>query len=140
MSNPEKEAIAKAPSGRVTRTPVGVRNVLTVKGKDPNYVYRIVNADEDRVEQYEAAGYEVCKASDVKVGDRRVNKGTPEGSIQHFSVGGGTKGVVMRIRKDWYEEDEAAKQREVNATEETMKADALKSGDYGKLEIGRKPT
>ena len=33
-----KEAIAKAPSGRPQRTPIGTRNVLTVEGKDPNYV------------------------------------------------------------------------------------------------------
>jgi hypothetical protein len=27
--------LAKSPSGRVRRTPVGVRNVLTVGGKEP---------------------------------------------------------------------------------------------------------
>lgn len=138
MAITEKDTIAKPPSGRVTRTPVGVRNVLTVKGKDPNYVYRIVNDYDDRVEAFMEAGYEVVKAKEVKVGDKRVDAPTEEGSIKRISVGGGNKGVVMRIRKEWYDEDEAAKQRFVDETEATTKADAL-NGNYGKIEFGRKP-
>lgn len=140
MATPEKEAIAKAPSGRVSRTPVGVRNVLTVKGKDPNYVYRVVNAVDDRVEVFEDAGYEVVKARDVSIGDKRVDKASPEGTASQASVGGGRKAVIMRIRRDWFEEDQDRKAKYIDSTEESMKADALKSGDYGKLEIGRKPT
>jgi hypothetical protein len=138
MAIPDKEAIAKAPSGRVTRTPIGVRNVLTVKGKDPNYVYRVVNDVDDRVEAFIEGGYEVVKARDVKVGDKRVDKPSEEGSIKRISVGGGGKGVVMRIPKDWYEEDQAAKQKFIADTEATMKADAL-NGYYGKIETGGKP-
>lgn len=131
-----KEAIAKSPSGRVRRTPVGVRNVLTVGGKDPAYEYRIVNDTGDRVEQFKAAGYEVVSAKDVTVGDRRVNAASAEGSAALVSVGGGTKGVVMRINKDWYAEDQARKQEDIARTEASTKADAL-NGTYGKLEISR---
>lgn len=131
-----KEAIAKGPSGRVRRTPVGVRNVLTVGGKDPAYEYRIVNDTGDRVEQFKAAGYEVVSAKDVTVGDRRVNAASAEGTSATVSVGGGTKGVVMRIKKEWYEEDQQRKSENIAATEAATKADALK-GTYGKLEIDR---
>lgn len=131
-----KEAIAKSPSGRVRRTPVGVRNVLTVGGKDPAYEYRIVNDTGDRVEQFKSAGYEVVSAKDVTVGDRRVNAASAEGTAASVSVGGGTKAVVMRIKKEWYEEDQSRKQESVDQTEASTKADALK-GTYGKLETYR---
>lgn len=131
-----KEAIAKSPSGRVKRTPVGQRNVLTVQGKDPNYVYRIVNDTGDRIKQFEAAGYELVDASEVEIGDRRVSAASPEGSKAQASVGAGMKALVMRISKDWYNEDQEAKQRQINALEQSMKETA-QNGNYGKLDITR---
>lgn len=131
-----KEAIAKAPSGRVRRTPIGKRNVLTLTGQDPNFNYRIVNDQGDRIQRFVDAGYELVPASDVQVGDKRVNQATPEGSHAQVSVGGGEKAFVMRIRKDWYDEDQKAKQAEVDAVESSTKQKAL-DGTYGKLEITR---
>ncbi len=132
-----KEAIAKAPNGRVRRTPVGIRNVLTVSGKDDKYVYRIVNDTGDRVQQFMEAGYETVSAKDVRVGDNRVNKPSTEGTVAQASVGGGMKGIVMRIQKDWYDEDQAAKLRHVAETEATTKQKALEGSDYGKLNTDR---
>lgn len=132
-----KEAIAKSPSGRVRRTPVGARNVLTVGGKDPNYEYRIVNDEGDRVEQFKAAGYDVVSASDVTVGDRRITKASSEGSAAQVSVGGGMKAVVMRIQKDWYAEDQASKIASIAQTEAATQSEALKGSDYGKFTIDR---
>lgn len=136
MNKVEKEAIAKSPSGRVRRTPVGVRNVLTVGGKEPGYEYRIVNDEGDRVEQFKAAGYDVVSASDVTVGDRRINKASTEGTVAQVSVGNGVKAVVMRINKEWYDEDQAAKIQQVADTEAATKSEALK-GNYGDLKINR---
>lgn len=136
MNKVEKEAIAKSPSGRVRRTPVGARNVLTVGGKDPNYEYRIVNDEGDRVEQFKAAGYDVVSASDVTVGDRRINKATAEGTVAQVSVGNGIKAVVMRINKEWYDEDQKSKLQSVADTEAATKSEALK-GNYGDLKINR---
>lgn len=137
MKTEAKEAIAKSPSGRVRRTPVGVRNVLTVSGKDPDYEYRIVNDEGDRVEQFKAAGYDVVSASDVTVGDRRINKASAEGSAAQVSVGGGTKAYVMRIKKEWYAEDQKAKIDSIAQTEAATKSEALRGSDYGKLTIDR---
>ena len=63
-----KESIAKTPRGRTTRSPVNQRNILSVKGKDPGYVYRIVNDTGDRIQMFEEAGYELVDASAVTVG------------------------------------------------------------------------
>lgn len=135
MSN-EKEAIAKAPRGRPQRTPIGQRNVLTVAGKDPNYVYRIVNDSGDRVQEFLDAGYELVQEDSVRVGDKRVNKASAEGTVSQISVGQGQKAFVMRIKKEWYEEDQSAKQGRVDQLEATIKEKAL-DGTYGKLEISR---
>lgn len=131
-----KESISKSPSGRVQRTPVGTRNVLSVRGKDPDKAYRIVNDDPDRIEQFKAAGYEVVLAKDVQVGDKRVDGTSPEGSAASVSVGGGKKGVVMAIRKDWYDEDQKAKLNKIKELEDTTRADSL-DGNYGDIKITR---
>lgn len=133
MSN--KEAIAKSPSGRVRRSPVGVRNVLTVAGKDDNYHYRVVNDTGDRVQQFIEGGYETVDAKDVRVGDKRVNGASPEGSVATASVGGGIKGVIMRIPKEFYDEDFTAKMRNVDATEEATKQKAQTDSDYGRFDL-----
>ena len=135
MSN-IKEAIAKAPSGRTQRVPVGTRNVLTVMGKDPNYEYRIINDSGDRVQEFMDAGYELVEKESVRVGDKRVNSATAEGTVAQLSVGQGQKGYVVRIKKEWYDEDQAKKQRRVNELESATKAKAL-DGTYGKLELSR---
>lgn len=132
-----KEVIAKAPSGRVRRTPVGIRNVLTVSGKDPDFVYRVVNDTGDRVQQFIGAGYETVSNATHVVGDNRVNAPSAEGTIAQASVGGGMKGIVMRIKKEWYSEDQEAKLRQVAETEATTKQKALEGSDYGKLTTDR---
>lgn len=131
----QKEAISKVPSGRPTRTPVGQRNILTVKGKDPNFHYRIVNDLDDRVAQFLEAGYELVEDT-VEVGDKRVNAASALGSKKNISVGQGTKAHVMRIKKEWYDEDEANKLRQVAEIERATKAKAL-DGTYGELKISR---
>lgn len=132
-----REAIAKSPSGRVRRTPIAERNVLSVKGKDPNFHYRIVNDTGDRIQQFKDAGYELVDAKDVIIGDKRVSQPTAEGSNAQASVGGGLKAFVMRIPKEWNDEDNAAKQARIDALENSMKENA-KNGNYGNIDIGRK--
>lgn len=131
-----KEAISKAPEGRVTRTPVSQRHVLTVKGKDPNYVYRIVNDTDDRITQFQEGGYELVQDETVKVGDSRVSSGTPVGTTKNLSVGRGTKAYVMRIKREWYDEDQAKKQDYVDAQEAATKKKAL-DGTYGNIDLKR---
>jgi hypothetical protein len=44
---------------RVRRTPInGTRNVLNVKGKDPDSEYRVVNDIGDRIQEFQEMGYE----------------------------------------------------------------------------------
>ena len=121
---------------RTRRTSInGTRNILKVEGKEPGYEYRVVNDDGDRVSQFQERGYEIVTDKSVKVGDRRIANPTAEGSPVQVSVGGGQKAYIMRIKDEWYKEDQAAKQKEVDATVASMKKDAADNADFGKLQI-----
>lgn len=123
-----------SPSGQ-KRTPINGRNVLTVTGKEPGYTYRVVNDTGDRIQQFLDAGYELVGAKDVKVGDRRIDNSSAEGSKAQVSVGRtGEKAFVMRIRDEWYAEDQALKAAAVSELEASIKHEAGKA-DYGSLYI-----
>jgi hypothetical protein len=109
---------------RVKRSPIGQRNKLSVEDKDPNYHYRIVNKAVGRVEQFIEQGYEV--APKTKIGDKRVDNSSALGSASEIAVGGGTVAVLMRQRKDWYDEDQATKQKAILDLEATMNEAAKK--------------
>lgn len=123
-------------SERTRRSPInGTRNRLNVRGKEPGYVYRIVNDVDDRIQTFQEMGYEVVNDSEVSVGDKRVASATQEGSPIKVSVGQGIQAYVMRQREDWYEEDQAKKQEHVNNLEQSIKKDAEKAGFYGKVNL-----
>jgi hypothetical protein len=132
----EKQLNTKTLVERPKRAPVVGRSRLAIRQRDPNYHYRIVNAnlesDPDRVTNLEEIGYEVVPRGLVgDTGDKRVDNPSALGSAGQISVGQGTKAVVMRIPKEYYEQDQAAKQAEITAVEQS----AAKSADYGKIEI-----
>lgn len=113
----------------------GTRNVLTVSGKDPDYEYRIVNDSGDRLSQFQEMGYEVVSDRNVKVGDRRIANPTQEGSPIKVSVGKGDQAYVMRIKKEWFEEDKVRKAAHVDEMEKGTLREAKQTADFGKLSI-----
>lgn len=121
---------------RVRRTPVdGARDILTVYGKDPNYVYRWVRNDQGRVQWFEGRGYEVV-TRDHEVGQKAVDSGSKLGSAVTKFGGGNVTLILMRIPKEWYDEDQATKAASIDATEATMKS--ATTGQYGGVHITRK--
>jgi len=110
---------------------------LNVRGKEPGYVYRIVNDTDDRVKTFEEMGYEVVTDSSVSVGDKRVALATKEGSPAKVSVGQGVHAYVMRQKQEWFDEDQKKKQEYVNELESSMKKESEKEGFYGKLSVSR---
>ena len=116
---------------RTQRTPLANRSVLGIKGKEPGYVYRIVNDTGDRVASFQEQGYEIVPDAKVgATGNRRVDNPSALGSASSISVGQNTKAVVMRIKDDWYKEDQAVKQQTVDDSEQTMKNP---TADYGSI-------
>jgi hypothetical protein len=52
------------------------------------------------------------------------------------SVGNGIKGYVMRIKQEWYDEDQKSKQQVVDDMERSIKQDAMREGLTGEIKIG----
>lgn len=135
-----KEAIAKAPSGRPIRKSTGLRNKFNYVNKDPGYEYRVaVDTDGtgDRIAELKELGYELVPAGKHRQGDSRVDTATPEGSVEQMNAGGGTKGYLMRIKKEWYDEDRKAKAARIDATEEGLRKPST-DGLYGSVKIDSK--
>lgn len=122
-------------SARPTRTPISGRNVLTVNGKEPGYTYRVVNDQGDRVAEFLDRGYELVDAASVRVGDKRVNQASAEGTKAQVSVGKGDKAFVMRVKQEWYDEDQKAKQAQANELEAAIKQNMSGAADYGTVKI-----
>jgi hypothetical protein len=119
---------------RPTRTPVsGPRDVLTVADKDPNYVYRWVNDTVGRIDRYLAGGYEFVQQAG-EIGQKTVDRASRLGSVVTRSVGGTVTGVLMRIPREWYDEDQEAKQDQIDSLEDSMRQEAMQDR-YGSLTI-----
>ena len=120
---------------RPQRTPLANRSVLGIRGKEPGYNYRIVNDIGDRVAEFQERGYEIVSDPNVKIGDRRVDKASADGSPIQVSVGGGVQGYLMRQRDDYYKEDQDYKEQQLVELEQSMRKQS--SQDYGDIKIKR---
>ena len=123
---------------RTKRTPLANRSVLGIKGKEPGYVYRIVNDTGDRISSFQEQGYEIVTDSTITIGDRRVGKASADGSPVQVSVGGGIDGFLMRIKDEFYKEDQDYKEQKLQELEQSMRKEAARSADYGSLKIDGK--
>jgi hypothetical protein len=104
---------------RKERTPVnGNRDILTVMDKKTDREYRWVLDTPGRIQKFNDGGWEVV-VDELKVGERAVDSGSKLGSAITTSRGGQTL-VLMSIPKEWYDEDQLAKQEKVDAVEATM--------------------
>jgi len=122
-------------SKRPQRTPLANRSVLGIKGKEPGYVYRIVNDVGDRISSFQEQGYEVVTDSAITIGDRRVGKASKDGSPVQVSVGGGTTGFLLRQKEEFYKEDQAYKEQRIAELEQSMRKES--GADYGSLKLGK---
>ena len=120
---------------RPQRTPLANRSVLGIKGKEPGYVYRIVNDTGDRVASFQEQGDEIVTDSSITIGDRRVGKASADGSPVQVAVGNGIDGYLMRIKEEYYKEDQAYKEQKLSELEQSMRKEAKDISDYGNLKI-----
>jgi hypothetical protein len=143
MDTGEKESLERRPKrvvGERRRVPLGTQGPLYVAGKykDPNFEHRVVNEKPGRIEAFMNAGWEmICITNENKVvGDPHCGRGTKVGTPVRIHVGGDEFGYLMRIKKEWYEEDQAAKQAGVLGMEQGMKDQTNEDkGRYGKVDI-----
>ena len=124
------------------RIPLGRRGVLTIdaKDKDPNYSYRIVNDKGGRIRMFRDAGWEIVeKRGGMQIGDPQAGVSSQVGAVVTKSVGNNETGILMRIKKEFYKEDQQVKADKINEAEEGLKLEQTKKGRYGKIKIGDQP-
>lgn len=93
------------------------RNILTATDQDPNFKYRWVNDTGDRIERFKLAGWEVVSHNTL-VGD--ANQNAAIGTGGRANVGAGMQSILMRISKEFYLADQAAKQKKIADMESLM--------------------
>jgi hypothetical protein len=112
VEKPKRGRQSEAPK-RKERIPFGSPKPRLPHGEDPNFVYRVFNdgwtREPNRILRAKAAGYEVVN----DYGDIAV--GTNEGGTV-------IKGVLMRIPKELYEEDQKLKQDKNDQVDREIKA------------------
>ncbi|MBW1845538.1 MAG: hypothetical protein JRI94_00030 [Deltaproteobacteria bacterium] len=124
---------------RKERIPVGQRNRLTAPRR-PGYKRRFVNVQPGRVQMFEDAGYQMVTDQTYDPDNPGVIKAgsqprgtTPLGSAVVEEVGGGQQAVLMEIREDWFNEDQARKARRLDEMEAQIKRRPKKNGHYGSV-------
>ena len=121
------------------RTPMGRRNVLTVKGLQDTdeFHYHWFNDVGARLYNCLDAGYMFVEKSGLAAGDLNVESARGTESVMCKGVGRGTKAYLMKIPMEFYREDQKAKQLELDAVEAEIKA-VKGDGKYGKVELDSK--
>jgi hypothetical protein len=120
---------------RRKRTPIGTGNVLTAEQR-PGFVRRYVNDHDGRVERFIEAGYTPVLDANADTSANKASKPSLMGDVVRKSVGGGRHAVLMEIPKEWYDEDQAEKQKEVDAREGSMEPNT-REGQFGSVTIQR---
>lgn len=119
------------------RTPVGGhRDITAVKDTPDGYVDRWVNDIPGRIDKFKQAGYELVESASV--GDSSVDGTHNESGNVSRDMGKGITAYLMRQRKDYYLEDQDAKQKVVDEIEESLRRDKNEDrndGRYGEIKI-----
>lgn len=116
---PKPEPTPAPDQRRPKRIPLGNRNVLTANYKSSKYEYRFVNdsaRDAGRIKMFEEAGWEIVH-DDQQVGDDYVGNSRLPGTAVTKPAGVGVVAVLMRKRKDWFQEDMQIKQNRITQGE-----------------------
>jgi hypothetical protein len=121
-------------SKRPVRLPVdGPRDMLSIPDEDPNYHYTW--QPEYNVDRFFQGGYDLVLDDGVAVGQDTVNKPSKVNGwkgARCIHERGGVTQVLLRIRKEWREEDEARLAQ--MADEMEGKVAQPTEGGYGNVE------
>lgn len=147
-----QKAIGRENSNKPKRVPVGgIRDIMTVYGKDPNYKYYWVkdkNEDGSRIMRFKRGGYEFVRQENDRneyvIGEEAVYKSKHNGSIIRLPTGEGMFSYLMRIPMEYHLEDKAAKAQALLDTEESITnqgsshgKEANEDGVYGSVKLNR---
>ena len=139
----EVQSRAEATRGR-KRIPLGVRQRLTAP-KRKGYERRFVNDEGDRIKRFVDAGWTPVTGETLNIdnperpegiGDLRVDASKPLGSpIVETVDRTGKKAYLMEVPKEWFDEDYAARQKQIDELERNITARPNREGHYGAIKI-----
>ncbi len=127
LKNSDPESVVsrnQEPRGRRERIPFGVPRKKLHAPEDDGYHYRVFNDNwhspgmQGRIQRALDAGYDKVESWEP------ITVGSNED-------GSAIKGILMRIPEEWYNEDQALKQKEVDKTDDQIMAGTIeaKAGD-----------
>jgi len=135
---------------KVKRVPVsGMRDIMTVLNKEEGYAYRwVTDIDEkgSRIYKYKRGGWEMSPLEttegEIIVGEEAVFRTENKEDIIRLHVGAGQFAYLMRIKKEWYDEDQKAKADAIDEVEATITRTGSSTGEsfgqYGSISIDSK--
>jgi len=135
---------------KVKRVPVsGMRDIMTVLNKEEGYAYRwVTDIDEkgSRIYKYKRGGWEMSPLEttegEIRVGEEAVFRTENKEDIIRLHVGAGQFAYLMRIKKEWYDEDQKAKADAIDEVEATITRTGSSTGEsfgqYGSISIDSK--
>jgi len=122
------------------RVPVGLRDPSHIDDSNldlANFHYHRVRGARGRVEKFLDGGYEMVEG-DFKIGDPNIARASNIGSVVATTSGDNEDRVyLMRIPIDLYNEDQAAKQGKIDATEQQLKQRPKDQGLEGEIKLNR---
>lgn len=126
-------------ASRPTRIPMSeLGGKLAVLGKNPDYEYYwAYDAAENghNCLKFKLAGWEFCTTDEgLIVGDAFVYNTSTEGSVYRVPAGRTDPGYLflMKISKEWYDEDFKKAQKKVDETEKGLFSPNKQDGQYGR--------
>jgi len=125
---------AKARPVRVPMSGSRKRMHIDEEFQDPNYHYAWINDQKDLIFRANRAGYVHVLGSEIPSwGVRDVDSANPAESQISMPVGGGVIAYLMKQPMEFYLEDQAELNTQVDAREAEMKKDlnSEKDGKYG---------
>ena len=144
----ENRAQNRVTENKVERVPVdGMRDIMTVRGRDPAYEYRwVADSDEkgSRIWKFKRGGWDLVKLDEeeakLTIGQESVYKSKEDGTLCRLHTGDGAYSYLMRIKKEWYDEDQDNKAASIRETEagiigEQSSQGEANNGQYGSVKF-----
>jgi len=140
MEQPINEPAEKVTAPRIkNRVPIGQRRPLNIdrSSLDANFEYRNVRGNPANLQRYIDAGYDFV-TEDMQVGDSGIMRGSQTDSRVSVPSGDSNDRLfLMRIPKEFYDDDQLLKQKAIDKKEEALKPSAEQQGLTGKIDISR---
>lgn len=118
------------------------RKRLSLNKEIEGFICHWFNDQDDRLQRAEDAGYQYVHRKEIgQVGDKDISNGNTDVNsrvsrvVGRMPTGQPIRGYLLKIRKDWYEADQAKKEEINNRVDEALRA-APSSGANAQNQYG----